>query len=90
MEGGKIAEKRGKPKDIALQLRQDEVLQGQGRSVQEAVRQIEFTVQTYCRWRREYFGMTRDQLERARELETEKPAPQARLGTSVFGQDDPH
>jgi putative transposase len=63
--------KREKPEDIVLKLRQVEVLQGQGRSVSEAVRQIGVTVQTYYRWRKDYGGMSRDQLKRLKELETE-------------------
>jgi len=66
-----MAEKRDKPEDIVLKLRQVEVLQGQGKSVQEAVCQIGVTVQTYYRWRKEYGGMNRDQLKRLKELETE-------------------
>jgi len=38
--------KREKPEGIVLKLRQVAVLQGQGRSVSEAVRQIGVTVQT--------------------------------------------
>jgi cell division protein FtsB len=45
------------------------VLQGQGKSGQEAVRQIGVTVQSYCRWRKEYGGMSRDQPKRLKELE---------------------
>ena len=66
-----MAGKREKPEDIVLKLRQVEVLQGQGKSVQEAVRQIGVTVQTYYRWREEYGGMNRDQLKRLKALETE-------------------
>ena len=66
-----MAGKREKPEDIVLKLRQVEVLQGQGKSVQEAVRQIGVTVQTYYRWRKEYGGMSRDKLKRLKELETE-------------------
>jgi len=66
-----MAAKREKPEDIVLKLRQVEVLQGQGKSVQEAVRQIGVTVQTYYRWRKEYGGMNRDQLKRLKVLETE-------------------
>ncbi len=40
-------------------------------TVQEAVRQIGVTVQTYYRWRKEYGGMNRDQLKRLKELEVE-------------------
>lgn len=35
------------------------------------MRQIGVTVQTYYRWRKEYGGMSRDQLKRLKELETE-------------------
>ena len=55
-----MAGKREKPEDIVLKLRQVEVLQGQGKSVSEAVRQIGVTIQTYYRWRKEYGGMNRD------------------------------
>ena len=63
--------KREKAEDIVMKLRQVEVLQGQGKSVSDAVRQIGVTVQTYYRWRREYGGMTRDQAKRLKELEAE-------------------
>ena len=66
-----MAVKREKPEDIVLKLRQVEVLHGQGMSVQEAVRQIGVSVQTYYRWRKEYGGMSRDQLKRLKVLETE-------------------
>jgi len=39
------------------------VLQGQSKSVQEAVRQIGVTAQTYYRWLKDYGGMNRDQLK---------------------------
>ena len=61
--------RREKAEDIVMKLRQVEVLQGQGKSVQEAVRQIGVTLQTYYRWRKEYGGMNRDQLKRLKELE---------------------
>ncbi len=63
--------RREKAEDIVLKLRQVEVLQGQGKSVSDAVRHIGVTVQTYYRWRREYGGMNRDQAKRLKELETE-------------------
>ncbi|QFU08726.1 Transposase [Rhodobacteraceae bacterium THAF1] len=66
-----MAGKREKPENIVLKLRQVEVLQGQGSSVQEAVRQIGVTIQTYYRWRKQYGGMSRDQLKRLKELEAE-------------------
>ena len=66
-----MAGQREKPEDVVLKLRQLEVLQGQGKSVQEAVRQIGVTVQTYYRWRMWYGGMSRDQLKRLKKLEAE-------------------
>jgi transposase-like protein len=66
-----MAGKRDKPEEIVLKLRQVEVLQGQGSSIADAVRQIGVTQQTYYRWRKEYGGMSRDQLKRLKELETE-------------------
>ena len=66
-----MAGKRDKPEEIVLKLRQVEVLQRQGSSIADAVRQIGVTQQTYYRWRKEYGGMSRDQLKRLKELETE-------------------
>ena len=66
-----MAGRRDKHEEIVLKLRQVEVLQGQGSSVADAVRQIGVTQQTYYRWRKEYGGMSRDQLKRLKQLETE-------------------
>ena len=51
-----MAGKRDKPEEIVLKLRQVEVLQGQGSSIADAVRQIGVTQQTYYRWRKEYWS----------------------------------
>ena len=64
-----MARKRHKPEEIVAKLRQVEVLQGQGSSVADAIRQIGVTEVTYYRWRREYGGMKTDQLRRLKELE---------------------
>ena len=66
-----MAEKREKPEEIVLKLRQVEVLQDQGMTVAEAVRQIGVTQQTFYRWRKLYGGMGRSQLKRLKELEKE-------------------
>ena len=66
-----MAGKREKPEEIVSKLRQVEVLQGQGMSIADAARQISVTQQTYYRWRKQYGGMSRDQLRRLKELETE-------------------
>ena len=54
-----MAGKREKPEDIVSELRQVEVLQGQGMTIAEAVRQIGVTQQTFYRWRKLYGGMGR-------------------------------
>ena len=66
-----MGSKRPKPEEIVSKLRQVEVLQGQGMSIADAVRQIGVTQQTYYRWRKLYGGMGREQLKRLRELEKE-------------------
>ena len=66
-----MARKRFKPEEIVAKLRQVEVLQGQGMSAADAIRQIGVTEVTYYRWRREYGGMKTDQLRRLKELEKE-------------------
>ena len=66
-----MAGKRENPEEIVSKLRQAEVLQRQGMTVGEAVRQIGVTQQTFCRWRKFYGGMGRSQLARLKELEKE-------------------
>lgn len=74
-----MAGKREKPEDIVAKLRQVEVLQGQGMTIADAVRQIGVTEQSYYRWRKQYGGMNRKQLKRLKELEKENQ----RLRTAV-------
>ena len=66
-----MAGKRDKPEEIVAKLRQVEVLQGQGHSIADAVRQIGVTQQTFYRWRKLYGGMQQSQLARLREIEKE-------------------
>ena len=52
-----MADKRPKPEEIIMKLRQVEVLMGQGMSRLDAIRQIGVVEQTYYRWRKQYGGM---------------------------------
>jgi len=70
-EDQKMPRKRFKPEEIVTNLRQVEVLQSQGISVADAIRQIGVSEVTYYRWRKEYGGMKADQLKRLKELEKE-------------------
>ena len=74
-----MGQKRHKPEEIVAQLRQVDVLTGQGKSIAEAVKTIAVTETTYFRWRAEYGGMKTDQVKRLKELEVEN----ARLRRAV-------
>ena len=66
-----MARKRYKPEEIVSLLRQAEVLHGQGLSMADAIRQLGISEVTFYRWRKEYAGMSGDQLRRLKELEKE-------------------
>ena len=66
-----MARKRYKPEEIVSLLRQAEVLHGQGISMADAIRQLGISEVTFYRWRKEYAGMSGDQLRRLKELEKE-------------------
>ena len=66
-----MAGKREKPEDIVTKLRQIEVLQGQGMTIADAAREIGVSEQTVYRSRKQYGGMSRDQLKRLKDLEKE-------------------
>lgn len=74
-----MAAKRHKAEEIMVKLRQVDVLNGQGKSMAEAIRSIGVTEVTYYRWRSEYGGLKGDQVKRLKELETEN----ARLRRAV-------
>ena len=63
--------KREKPEEIVSKLRQVKVLQGQGMTIGDAVRQIGVTQQTFYRWRKLYARMGWSQIKRLKELEKE-------------------
>jgi len=57
--------------EIIGKLREAEILLGQGLSVDEMLRKIEVSGQTYYRWRKEYGGMRVDQAKKLKEVERE-------------------
>ena len=63
--------KKASVEKIVQALRQAEVLQGQGRSVSEACRELAISEQTHYRWKKEYGALKLDQAKRLRELENE-------------------
>ena len=66
-----MASKRHRPEEIVAKLRQVDVLQGQGMSRVDAIRQIGVTEFTYYRWRKNYGGMGTDQLKQLKQLQLE-------------------
>ena len=73
-----MAKKRYTAETIIRKLREVEILQGQGKTIAQAVKQIGVTEQTYYRRRKEYGGLRVDQAKRLKELQAEnarlKPA----------------
>jgi len=66
-----MARKRFTAEQIIGYLRQAEVMIGQGKGMEEVIRVLEVSGNTYYRWRKEYGGLGVDQARRLKELETE-------------------
>ena len=62
---------RPKPEEIIVNLRQIEVLMGQGMPWINTIRQISVTEQTYYRWKKKYGGMGTEQLKELKRLHKE-------------------
>ena len=62
---------RYKAEQIVTLLRQIEVGIANGKTTPQACKEVEITVQTYYRWRKEYGGLKLDQAKRLKELERE-------------------
>ena len=63
--------KRYKVEQIVTLLRQIEVGIANGKTTPQACKEVEITIQTYYRWRKEYGGLKLDQAKRLKELERE-------------------
>jgi len=66
-----MANKRPKPEEIVIKLRQVDILVGQGRSRIDAIREVGMVEQTYYRWRKQYGGMGTDQVKELKRLQKE-------------------
>ena len=66
-----MAKKRYTPETIIRKLREAEILQGQGKTIAQAVKHIGVTEQTFYRWRKEYGGMRVSQAKNLKDLECE-------------------
>ena len=63
--------KRYKAEQIVTLLRQIEVGIANGKSIPQACKEAEITIQTYYRWRKDYGGLKLNQAKRLKELERE-------------------
>lgn len=66
-----MSRKRFKSEQIIGILREAEVLQSQGMTINEISRKLSISEQTYYRWRKDYGGMRVDQAKRFKALEKE-------------------
>lgn len=66
-----MANKRPKPEEIVVKLRQVELLMGQGMARIDAIKEIRVVEQTYYRWRKQYGGMGTDQVRELKRLQKE-------------------
>jgi transposase-like protein len=66
-----MARKYYTTEQIISKLREAEVLISQGKTAAEASRAIGISEQSYYRWRKEYGGVSSEQVKRLKELEKE-------------------
>ena len=66
-----MGRQRHTAEQIIGKLREAEVLQGKGMSMDEVLRQLGISDATYYKWRKEYGGLRADQAKRLKELEQE-------------------
>ena len=66
-----MGRQRHTAEQIISKLREAEVLQAKGMSIEEVMRQLGISDATYYKWRKEYGGLRVDQAKRLKELEQE-------------------
>jgi transposase-like protein len=66
-----MGRQRHTAEQIISKLREAEVLQAKGMSIEEVMRQLGVSDATYYKWRKEYGGLRVDQAKRLKELEQE-------------------
>ena len=66
-----MGKQRHTAEQIITKLREAEVLQAKGMSMEEVLRQLGISDATYYKWRKEYGGLRIDQAKRLKELEQE-------------------
>ena len=66
-----MSKKKHTAEEIINKLREAEVLQAKGQTLEEVVRQLGISTVTYYKWRKEYGGLRVDQAKRFKEIEQE-------------------
>ena len=81
-----MARKRYTPETIIRKLREAEVLQGQGKTVAEMVKQLGVTEQTFYRWRNHYNTKRPHSARGYRPRAPEVVMPKGKKGALATGQ----
>ena len=63
--------RRHSPEQIVKKLRDAEVMQNSGKSMEEVLKLLEVSEATFHRWRNQYGGMKSEEAKRLKELEGE-------------------
>lgn len=63
--------RRHSPEQIVRKLRDAEVMQNSGKSLEEVLKMLEVSEATFHRWRNQYGGMKSEEAKRLKELEGE-------------------
>jgi len=66
-----MSKRKHTAEEIINKLREAEVLQAKGQTLEEVVRQLGISSVTYYKWRKEYGGLRIDQAKRFKEIEQE-------------------
>jgi hypothetical protein len=66
---GTMGRQKHMPEQIIGELREAEVLQAKGMSMEEVLRWLGTSDATYCKWSKEYGGLRVDHAKRQKELE---------------------
>jgi putative transposase len=66
-----MSRRRHTPEQVVRKLREADRLLGEGFELEDVVKELEVSEQTYYRWRNQFGGMKADDVKRLKDLEAE-------------------
>jgi putative transposase len=66
-----MSRRRHTPEQVVRKLREADRLLGEGHELEDVIKHLEVSEQTYFRWRNQFGGMKADEVKRLKELEAE-------------------